>query len=252
MNSAYKIQLFALVNTIISIFGIWYTQSFYWLMIGLISFAFVMIFSVNIAMHRFISHRSFTTGKIRTKLLKYLTVISAFGSPLSWAPMHRYHHVHSGTDKDNQAPENIGYIKAWLTLYDPIKIPTSLIKDIVRDKDCMFIANNYWKLLFSYVIILYLINPLIGIFVFSFPAACCYQAAGAFGVIPHSKKFGYLVIEPNKGDTSVNSPLASLLSWGEGWHNYHHTIVKDYRHGYKWWEIDPPAWFIEKLFLGKG
>ena len=167
MNSAYKIQLFALVNTIISIFGIWYTQSFYWLMIGLISFAFVMIFSVNIAMHRFISHRSFTTGKIRTKLLKYLTVISAFGSPLSWAPMHRYHHVHSGTDKDNQAPENIGYIKAWLTLYDPIKIPTSLIKDIVRDKDCIFIANNYWKLLFSYVIILYLINPLIGIFVFS-------------------------------------------------------------------------------------
>lgn len=78
------------------------------------------------------------------------------------------------------------------------------------------------------------------------------DAAGAFGVIPHSKKFGYLVIEPNKGDTSVNSPLASLLSWGEGWHNYHHTIVKDYRHGYKWWEIDPPAWFIEKLFLGKG
>jgi fatty-acid desaturase len=104
-------------------------------------------------------------------------------------------------------------------------------------------------MLLGYAFILYLINPILGIFAFSFPAACCYQAAGAFAVIPHSKKFGgYLVVEQRNHDTSYNSILASLLSWGEGWHNYHHTKSKDYRHGHKWWELDPPAFFIERIF----
>ena len=72
--------------------------------------------------------------------------------------------------------------------------------------------------------------------------------AGAFGVIPHSKHFGYKVVESKPHCTAVNSPLTSLISWGEGWHNYHHTKSKDYRHGHKWWELDPPAFFIERIF----
>jgi len=134
-------------------------------------------------------------------------------------------------------------------LYDPIKVPKSMVNDILRDKDYMFITKHYWKLLFTYISILYAIDPLLGIFAFSFPAACVYQAAGAFGVIPHMKQFGYIVVTPRKDCTAVNSPLTSLISWGEGWHNYHHTISNDYRHGHKWWEIDPPAWFIEHLFI---
>ena len=163
--------------------------------------------------------------------------------------MHRYHHMYSGSKLDNESPERIGYIRAWLTLYDPITVPKNMVKDILKDEDYMFITKHYWKLLFSYIGILYAIDPLLGVFAFSFPAACVYQAAGAFGVIPHMKQFGYIVVKPRKDCTAVNSPLTSLISWGEGWHNYHHTISKDYRHGHKWWEIDPPAWFIEHLFL---
>ena len=250
MKEARRIQLLALLNTIIAIVGsLIYPQ---YILYGILAWAVVMIFSVNIAMHRFISHGSFKTGFKRTKFLKYVSIISGFGSPLSWSAMHRYHHKYSGGPKDNESPENIGYIRAWLTLYDPIKIPPKMVRDIIKDEDYAFIHRHYWKILSSYILVLYLINPLVGIFMFSFPAACCYQAAGAFAVIPHSKKFGgYLVVEQRNHDTSYNSVLASLLSWGEGWHNYHHSISKDYRQGYKWWEIDPPAWFIEKLFLGE-
>jgi stearoyl-CoA desaturase (delta-9 desaturase) len=157
--------------------------------------------------------------------------------------------MYSGSKQDNESPERIGYIRAWLTLYDPITVPKEMVKDILKDKDYMFITKHYWTLLLSYIAILYAIDPLLGIFAFSFPAACVYQAAGAFGVIPHMKQFGYIVVKPNKDCTAVNSPLTSLISWGEGWHNYHHTIAKDYRHGHKWWELDPPAWFIERIFL---
>ena len=248
MKHARLIQLLALLNTIIAILGCIYFPEY--IIYGLIAWAFVNIFGTNIAMHRFMCHRSFRTGAIREKILKYLTIISAFGSPLSWTAQHRYHHRYAGHPvDDNQSPDRIGYVRAWLTLYDPITVPKTMVKDILKDKDYMFITRHYWKLLFTYIGILYAIDPMLGIFAFSFPAACVYFAAGAFGVIPHSKHFGYIVITPRKDCTAVNSPLTSLISWGEGWHNYHHTISKDYRHGHKWWELDPPAWFIEKLFL---
>tara|TARA_E500000331_G_C17147370_1_gene665592 strand:- start:96 stop:863 length:768 start_codon:yes stop_codon:yes gene_type:complete len=247
MNHAKSIQLLALINHIIAIAGCIYFPEY--IIYGLIAWMFVNIFSTNIAIHRFMCHRSFTTTPIKEKFLKYITIIAAFGSPLSWTAMHRYHHMYSGSDQDNESPDRIGYIRAWLTLYDPIVVPKGMVKDIIKDKDYMFITKHYWTLLFTWIITLYAIDPMLGIFAFSFPAACVYQAAGAFGVIPHCKYFGYIVIKPNKDCTAVNSPLTSLISWGEGWHNYHHTRSRDHRHGHKWWEIDPPAFFIEQLFL---
>ena len=247
MKHARYIQILALVNHLIAITTCIYYPEY--IVYGLVAWAFVNIFGTNIAIHRFMAHRSFETTPIKEKILKYLTIIPAFGSPLSWTAMHRYHHMYSGSKLDNESPERIGYIRAWLTLYDPITVPKNMVKDILKDEDYMFITKHYWKLLFSYIGILYAIDPLLGVFAFSFQAACVYQAAGAFGVIPHMKQFGYIVVKPRKDCTAVNSPLTSLISWGEGWHNYHHTISKDYRHGHKWWEIDPPAWFIEHLFL---
>ena len=144
MNHARGVQLLALINHIIAIAGcIYYPQ---YIIYGLIAWGVVNIFSTNIALHRFMCHRSFETTPIKEKILKYLTVISAFGSPLSWAAMHRYHHKHSGSLEDNESPKNIGYIRAWLTLYDPIIVPKTMVKDILKDKDYMFITKHYWFL----------------------------------------------------------------------------------------------------------
>jgi stearoyl-CoA desaturase (delta-9 desaturase) len=252
MNHARQIQLTALINHIISLSGIVYVVTngqLHWLLIGIIIFIVTMILCVNISLHRFISHRSFTTGPKREKFLKYISILAAFGSPISWAAMHRYHHMHSGSKYDNQSPKNIGYVRAWCTLYDSVTIPANMVKDVFRDKDYQFIHKNYFKILYTYAIILFLIDPLVMIFCFSFPAMLMYQAAGAFAVIPHSQTFGYKVLDPKGEDDSVNSPLASLLSLGEGWHNYHHNRSTDHRHGHLWWEIDPPAWVIEKFFI---
>ena len=74
MTHARQVQFTALVNHIIGIAGIIYVIAIgelYWLLIGLAMFGVVMIMSVNIALHRFISHRSFKTGPLREKFLKY-------------------------------------------------------------------------------------------------------------------------------------------------------------------------------------
>lgn len=251
-STADKTRLLAVCNHIFAIAAVWYAihnDLMGWLIASGVMFIFVAIFSTNIALHRFLSHRSFKTGPLRTKFLKYVSIISAFGSPVVWCAMHRYHHKHSGSKLDNQSPKNIGYFKAYLSLYSPATIPPTMVKDILVDKDCRFIHKNYHLLLAAYVASLVVISPLAPFFLFCIPAALCYQAAGGFTVIPHSKKFGYKVLPSINEDDAVNSPLASLISIGEGWHNYHHTRPGDYRHGHNWWELDPPAYIIRLLFL---
>ena len=69
-----------------------------------------------------------------------------------------------------------------------------MVKDILKDKDYMFITRHYWKLLFTYIGVLYAIDPMLGIFAFSF--LCVYFAAVC--VIPHSKHFGILLLHLEK------------------------------------------------------
>ena len=166
MKHARYVQILALLNHAIAIAGCIYYPEY--IVYGLVAWAFVNIFGTNIAIHRFMAHRSFTTTPVREKILKYLTIIPAFGSPLSWTAMHRYHHMYSGSKQDNESPERIGYIRAWLTLYDPIKVPKSMVNDILKDQDYMFITKHYWKLLFTYIGILYAIDPLLGILLLVF------------------------------------------------------------------------------------
>jgi len=43
----------------------------------------------------------------------------------------------------------------------------------------------------------------------------------------------------------------SLFTFGEGYHNYHHTFQWDYRNGVKWFAFDPSKWIIKLLsFIG--
>lgn len=47
----------------------------------------------------------------------------------------------------------------------------------------------------------------------------------------------------------------SLITLGEGYHNYHHTFPRDYRNGPLWYNVDPSKWLIyalSKLGLAEG
>jgi len=92
---------------------------------------------------------------------------------------------------------------------------------------------------------IFLVHPLLPLFALSIPAVGCFHGVSAIGVIPHLPWSGYRT--HNSADDSRNSPLASLLSLGEGWHNNHHAFPSRYFHGEKWWEVDPSRWIIEVI-----
>jgi stearoyl-CoA desaturase (delta-9 desaturase) len=39
----------------------------------------------------------------------------------------------------------------------------------------------------------------------------------------------------------------AFLTYGEGYHNFHHQFAHDYRNGIRWWHWDPSKWIICSL-----
>lgn len=247
MSHGRKVQILTLINHIVFLVGVWFTPSWHYVVAGFVMYLFVGLVAANIAMHRYISHKSFETTPGKAKFLKYVSILACFGSPISWAALHRHHHKHSDTDTDIQNPKKIGPLRSWSSLYPDVKISPRMVIDLMKDDDSKFIHQHYFKFIAALVVIWIAIDPMLLVWCFSFPAIMAFHGAATIGVIPHYKWAGYKVADSD--DDSVNSPLASLLSLGEGWHNYHHANSSDHRHGHKWWEFDPAATIIERFFI---
>ncbi len=44
--------------------------------------------------------------------------------------------------------------------------------------------------------------------------------------------------------SAVDNALLAVLTFGEGYHNYHHAFAADYRNGIRWYHFDPSKWTI--------
>jgi stearoyl-CoA desaturase (delta-9 desaturase) len=47
--------------------------------------------------------------------------------------------------------------------------------------------------------------------------------------------------------TAADNWLLAFFTFGEGFHNYHHTFPQDYRNGVERWDFDPSKWLIRGL-----
>jgi stearoyl-CoA desaturase (delta-9 desaturase) len=51
--------------------------------------------------------------------------------------------------------------------------------------------------------------------------------------------------DPNS--TARDSWITALVSFGEGYHNFHHRFQADYRNGIRWYHFDPTKWTIRAM-----
>ena len=59
------------------------------------------------------------------------------------------------------------------------------------------------------------------------------SAAHAFGRQPYSDEH-----------SARDNGWLAFLTYGEGYHNFHHQFAHDYRNGIRWWQWDPSKWII--------
>lgn len=208
--------------------------------------------SITGGYHRLFSHQSYR-AESWVKFLYLIFGAAAFqGSAAKWSTDHRIHHRKVDTDQDPYSIKR-GFWYAhmgWIFFADPNQYERQFPADLKNDRMVMWQHRNYW-----------LIGILVG---FLIPGAIGYaMGAGPGGLVlpgllrlvfTHHCTFlinsgaHYWGSQPyNTKNSARDNAILAFLTYGEGYHNFHHHFETDYRNGIKWYQWDPTKWLI--LFL---
>jgi len=210
-------------------------------------------FSITTGYHRLFAHRSYECSRI-VKIVYLLFGAAAFQhSVLSWCSDHRRHHKHIDEDDD---PYNIqrGFLWAhigWLLMMEhKEKQDYSNVHDLAADP-WIRLQDRFYV-------------PLAVLMGFGVPFAFgwavgnpwgCVLWAGIFRVVlVHHSTFLVNSLAHTLGRrpytlavSARDSVVTALLTFGEGYHNFHHRFAADYRNGVSRRSWDPSKWLIGGL-----
>ena len=220
----------------------------FWIITGL---------GITMGYHRLFSHRSFKAHPMLDWMMIIFGAAALENSALKWCSDHRRHHKHLDTEKD---PYSItkGFFHAhmgWILENKPD--PIDKVKDLEENPAIRF-QYKYYFLLF---IIFGLLLPISLGFIWGRPMGALFWGVLLRITLVHH--FTYFInslchfvgTKPyNSKCTSGDAWYVALLTFGEGFHNYHHKFQWDYRNGVRWFHFDPSKWVIwclSKIGLAK-
>ena len=223
---------------------------------ALAMFAFYMAatgLSITAGYHRLYSHRAYTTHRFVRLFFLIFGAAACQNAILKWASDHRRHHNYVDTGKD---PYNIkfGFFYAhmgWIFYKTPQnELSRDNAKDLLADPDVMWQHRNYIPLAIGVGGVL----PFLIGFLFHDAMGGLLLAGIARIVIVHHATFliNSLCHFMGRQTYSLNnsardSAFVALITYGEGFHNFHHRFASDYRNGIRWFDFDPSKWLIKTL-----
>ena len=212
--------------------------------------------SITAGYHRLYSHKSYKTHPIIETIILFLGSLSVQGSALEWSDNHRAHHRYVDTEKDPYTVKDGFWHAHMLWMFKKQKeIDPSTVQDLFNNPLTAFqhkhsvllmAATNViivltFGYLFSSYLAAFIILVLARLFFTHHTTWFINSLAHYWGSQPYSKEH-----------TSVNNFIISTLTFGEGYHNFHHTFEYDYRNGIRWYQWDPTKmliWTLHKLGL---
>ena len=256
---------FLIGTALIALFGLpvyLYHYGANWFLVALFFFYLIAtMMSITVGYHRLFSHLAFK-AKLPVRVFTLIFGACAFENAcLDWASDHRRHHKHVDHDGD---PYDIskGFMWAhigWLMFKLNPEPPMDNVNDLRKDKWVM------WQ--YRYV---HWIGLVVGLVI---PSALGYAWNTYHGLDPWIGALGGFLIpgiarivvaqhctffinslchtvgrQPYSTSHSArDSAVMAFLTFGEGYHNYHHEFQHDYRNGVKPWQWDPSKWTIWTL-----
>ena len=212
-------------------------------------------FSITLGYHRLFAHMSFR-ARLPVRLFVLIFGAGAFeNSALMWASEHRRHHKHVDHEED---PYDItkGFFHAhigWLLFKLMPHPPFDNVNDLKHDRLVMWQHRHIHLLAvimsFGLPAALgalwdgwvgalggFLIGGVAKIVIVQHCTFLINSACHTIGRQPYSTRC-----------TARDSLWMALLTFGEGYHNFHHEFQHDYRNGVKPWQWDPTKWMIWAL-----
>ncbi|MBL9155447.1 MAG: fatty acid desaturase [Verrucomicrobiales bacterium] len=207
--------------------------------------------SITLGYHRLFAHRAFK-AKAPVKLGTLIFGACAFeDSALDWSSDHRQHHKHVDQEED---PYDISKGFFWAHMgwifFKLYPRPLANVADLKKDPLVMWQHRWHRQIGMLAGIVL---PTLIGLF-WSGPVGALggFLIAGVARVVA-VQHCTFLINSlchtmgrrPYDSRTSArDSFLMAIFTFGEGYHNYHHSFQHDYRNGVKVWQWDPTKWAI--------
>jgi len=202
--------------------------------------------------HRLFSHRGYDAA---TPLRLYFAVVGAAAwqnSIISWASDHRIHHKEVDTDDDPyNAKRGFWYSHiGWILLGGRRDKNYPNVPDLWNDPVCRWQHRHYWLIstginLAVPICLGLWTGRLGGMLVFALLVRVVLVHHFTFTINSLAHMWG---TRPwSTTNTARDNWFLSLLSFGEGYHNYHHAYQYDYRNGPFWYNYDPSKWLIWSL-----
>jgi len=243
-------QLFMIVSLLGTISGItWYSLTSDTLLLVLLGYFLYGCLGIVVTYHRRLTHNSYTTYPLLTKILSILGCFAGTGSPISWVAIHINHHLKSDKPSDPHSPLYKGLTIFTLDYVNEIDSNTKWrMRNIVTDKFQQFLHRYYFAIIAVYSILLFMIGGFyLMIFLHWAPSLITGLMSNVVNYVGHKPNWlgGYRSY--NLTDNSTNNWVWAIPSWGEAWHNNHHRYPKDYTFKKKWWEFDIAGLIIKVI-----
>ena len=211
--------------------------------------------SITSGYHRLWAHRTYQAHwSVRLVYILFGTMALQH-SVLVWASQHRTHHRHvDDVDRDPYSAQRGFWFShiGWILRNYPSGVNDfTNAKDLERDPMVMFQHRCYVPLA---------VGPQLrraarrSASPSAIRSARCCSGELLRLVVNHHLTFFINSLahmwgsQPYTDENSArdNGALA-LITYGEGYHNFHHIFQNDYRNGVRWWQYDPSKWLISSL-----
>ena len=210
--------------------------------------------SITAGYHRLWSHRAYSAHWSARLFFMLFGAMSLQNSILIWGSQHRTHHRFvDDWDKDPYSAKrgfwfsHMGWI---LRNYPSGANDFSNARDLERDPIVMFQHRYYLPLALAMNIVLPLalgwaVGDVWGVFLLAGLLRLVMNHHFTWFINSLAHMWG---TQPYTDEnTARDNPALAFLTYGEGYHNFHHIFQNDYRNGVKWWQWDPTKWLIAAL-----
>jgi stearoyl-CoA desaturase (delta-9 desaturase) len=208
---------------------------------------------IVVTYHRRLTHNSYQTYPLLTKVLAVIGCFAGTGSPLAWVAIHINHHLKSDKIDDPHSPLYKGIKIFTLNYVNEVDTNTKWrMRSLVTDKFQQFLHRYYFAIIGLYSIVLYMIGGFyLMIFLHWAPALITGLMSNVVNYAGHKPGWFGSYRSYNLNDQSSNNWLWAIPSWGESWHNNHHRFPKNSYFGQSRWEVDISGLIIKLISIKK-
>jgi len=220
-------------------------------------FAFFLVangMAITAGYHRLWAHRTYEAHwSLRLFYLVFGTM-ALQNSAFVWCSGHRTHHLYVDDEERDPYSARRGFwfshIGWMLREYPSGKPDFSNIPDLKKDPMLAFQHRYYVPLTLAANFGLPLIAGLVfhdvwGMLILAGVLRLVWSHHVTFFINSLAHMWGS---RPYTEDNSArDNPVLAVVTYGEGYHNFHHIFAHDYRNGVRWWQWDPTKWLIATL-----